>query len=177
MLPILRNRFATPATPFEMAFEPWNDLRREIDRLFDSAIGTGSSGVRNGMEWIPVMDVEEKDDAIRLALELPGVNPDDVQVSVENGVLTISGEKKFSRDSGDESHGARFVERRFGRFERVLSLPQSVDAEKITASYENGVLTLDLPKSADSRRRKIQIGRGKEQKRIESGDEGNRRVA
>jgi HSP20 family protein len=178
MLSILRNRFATPVTPFDSVFEPWSDLRREIDRLFDSAMsGIGPSGMRNGFEWIPPMDVEEQDDAITLALELPGVSPDDVQVSVENGMLTISGEKKLSRETGHQSNGARFVERRFGRFERVLSLPQSVDAERITASYDNGVLTLKLPKSAESRRRKIQIGRGTEQKRIESGESGSRRVA
>ena len=176
MLSMLRNRFATPMTPFDSAFEPWSDLRREIDRLFDSTLsGVGTTGVRNGMEWIPPMDVEEQDDAITLALELPGVNASDVQVSVENGVLTISGEKK-SRETGSESNGARFVERRFGRFERVLSLPQSVDTEKITASYDNGVLTLKLPKSAESRRRRIQIGHGTDQKRIESG-EGGRKVA
>lgn len=175
MLSTLRSRFATP---FDSAFEPWSDLRREIDRLFDSALsGVRPAGVRNGMEWIPPMDVEEQDDAITLALELPGVRRDDVQVSVENGVLTISGEKKFAPDSGSESNGGRFVERRFGRFERVLSLPQSVDAEKITASYENGVLMLKLPKSAESRRRKIEIGGGAEQKRIESGEGGSRRVA
>ena len=182
MLSNMRNRFATP---FDSAFEPWSDLRREIDRLFDSALsGVRPVGLRNGMEWIPPIDVEERDDVITLALELPGVNRDDVQVSVENGVLTIAGEKKISRENGQESNGARFIERHFGRFERVLALPQSVEAEKITANYENGVLTLTLPKAAGSRRRKIQIGRGaeqkhigSEQKRIESGDEGSRKVA
>lgn len=169
MLSPLRNRFATP---FDSAFEPWSDLRRDIDRLFDSAFSNGAPNrVRNGMEWIPPMDVEEHDDAITLVLELPGVNRDDVQVSVENGVLTIAGEKKVARDDGDESTGTRFVERRFGRFERILSLPQSVDADKIAARYENGVLTLRLPKSAESRRRKIEIAQGPEQKRIESGNQ------
>ena len=173
MLSTLRSRFATP---FDSAFEPWSDLRREIDRLFDSTLsGVRPSVVANGMEWIPPMDVEEQDDVIVLALELPGVDQDDVHVSVENGVLTISGEKKVSRETTQDSNGARFMERRFGRFERMLSLPQSVDADKITASYENGVLTLKLPKSAESRRRKIQISGGTEQKRIESGD--GRKVA
>jgi HSP20 family protein len=181
MLSTLRNRFATrnPFEPaFEPAFEPWSDLRREIDRLFDSVVsGTGPTGVRSDAQWMPPMDVEEQDDAIRLALELPGVNPDDVNVSVENGVLTIAGEKKYSRESGDETKGARFVERRYGRFERVLALPQSVNAEKISASYDNGVLTLELPKAAESRRRKIEIGRGITQKRIHTGEQGGRKFA
>jgi HSP20 family protein len=182
MLSTMRSRFATP---FDLAFEPWSDLRREIDRLFDATLsGVRQAGVRNGMEWIPPMDVEERDDAITLALELPGVSREQVQVTVENGVLTIAGEKKISPENGHESNGARFIERHFGRFERVLTLPQSVDAEKITANYENGVLTLTLPKSAESRRRKIEIGRGVDQKRIESepkriesGNEGSRKVA
>ena len=175
MLSPLRNRFATP---FDSAFEPWSDLRREIDRLFDSTLSSVmSNGMRNGMEWIPPMDVEERDDEITLALEVPGVSQENVQVSVENGVLTISGEKKSARENVDETRDPRFVERRFGRFERVLSLPQSVDAEKITASYENGVLTLKLPKSAESRRRKIQITGGTDQKRIQSVDSGGRRIA
>ena len=173
MLSTLRSRFATP---FDSALEPWSDLRREIDRLFDSTLsGVRPAGVRNGMEWVPPMDVEEQDDQITLALELPGVSQQDVQVSVENGVLTIAGEKKFSRTTDHDSNGGRFIERQYGRFERVLSLPQSVDAEKITASYDNGVLTLKLPKSAESRRRKIEIGRGTEQKRIQSGDGGDSR--
>ena len=175
MLSTLRSRFATP---FDSAMEPWSDLRREIDRLFDSTLsGVRPAGVRNGLEWVPPMDVEEQDDTITLALELPGVKQEDVQVSVENGVLTIAGEKKVSRATDHDSNGGRFIERQYGRFERVLSLPQSVDAEKITASYDNGVLTLKLPKSAESRRRKIEIGRGTEQKRIESGEVGSRKTA
>jgi HSP20 family protein len=175
MLSTLRSRFATP---FDSAFEPWSDLRRDIDRLFDSTLsGAWPTVVGNGMEWIPPMDVEEQDDMITLALELPGMNQDEVQVSVENGVLTIAGEKKVSRESTRESNGTRFTERRFGRFNRMLSLPQSVDADKITASLENGVLTVKLPKAAESRRRKIQVGRGADQKRIGSGDSGGRKAA
>ena len=183
MLPMLRNRFATP-TLFESNPEPWSDLRREIDRLFDSVMSGGrligfDADTRN-MTWMPPMDVDEQDDQIRLTFEVPGVNPDDVHISVENGVLTVSGEKKYARETGDEKKGTRSVERRYGRFERTLTLPQSVDAEKISARYDNGVLTLDLPKASESRRRKIEIGRGSgtsDQKQVESGDKGGRRVA
>ena len=105
------------------------------------------------------------------------MNPDDLNVTVENGVLTVSGEKKFEREAGNEQKGAYRVERRYGRFERSLTLPQSVDAEKVTARYDNGVLTLELPKSAESRKRKIEIGRGNgagSQKKIESDDKAGR---
>ena len=184
MLPTLRNRFANPAL-FESSLEPWSDLRREIDRLFDSMLSSagpsGAQGEQGMQNWMPLMDIEDDDEQLRLSFELPGVNPDDVNVTVENGVLTVSGEKKFERQSGNEQKGAYRVERRYGRFERSLTLPQSVDAEKVTARYDSGVLTLELPKSAESRKRKIEIGRGNgagAQKKIESGDKGSRgRVA
>jgi HSP20 family protein len=179
MLPMLRNRFATP-TLFESSLEPWSDLRREIDRLFDSVLpSTSSNGVTGVQSWMPLMDVEDEDELLRLSFEIPGVNPDDVNVTVENGVLTVSGEKKFERQTSNEKKGPYSIERRYGRFERSLTLPQSVDADKVTAHYENGVLTLELPKSAESRKRKIEIGRGATngQKKIESGEKGGRKVA
>ena len=183
MLPTLRNRFGTPAL-FESSLEPWSDLRREIDRLFDSMLSSSSSssgqGAQGMQSWMPLMDIEDDDDHLRLSFEIPGVNPDDVNVTVENGVLTISGEKKFEREMGNEQKGPYRVERRYGRFERSLTLPQSVDAEKVTARCDNGVLTLELPKSVESRKRKIEIGRGNgpgSQKKVESGDKGGRRIA
>jgi HSP20 family protein len=171
MLPILRSRFAAP-TLFESSLEPWSDLRREIDRLFDSVTWTplASNGAAGTQSWVPPMDVEDQDDLIRVSFEIPGVNRDDVTVTVENGVLTVAGEKRFERTSGDEKSGPYSVERRYGRFERSLSLPQSVKTDNVSAHYENGVLTLELPKSAESRKRKIAIDWRKDgsQKRIES---------
>ena len=123
------------------------------------------------------MDVEERDDRIRLSFEIPGVDRDDVSVTVENGVLTVSGEKKSERETSEGVDGSRVVERRYGRFERSLALPQSVDPDRVSGRYENGVLVLDLPKSAESRRRTIEIGAGKEQQSLESGDRGSRKVA
>ena len=176
MLPMLRSRFVTP-TLFDSPFEPWSDLRREIDRLFDTVLwgersnGFGWYGGYGGeMRWIPAMDIEEEDDRIRLLVEVPGVKPEDVEVTVENGVLTVSGEKKVERESG--SNGSRTFERRYGRFERSVRLPENVDAEHITATHDNGVLTLELPKTTESRRRRIAIGKGNgngiAQKRIQS---------
>ena len=176
MLPMIRSRFAAPAL-FESNLEPWSDLRREIDRLFDSVAWTplGSNGTPGMQSWVPPMDLEDQEDLIRVSFEIPGVNRDDVTVTVENGVLTLAGEKRFERTSGDEKSGPQIVERRYGRFERSLSLPQSVDADKVSAQYENGVLTLELPKSAESRKRKISIDWRKNaaQKRIESTKEAD----
>ena len=129
------------------------------------------------------MDVEDQDDLVRLSFEIPGVNPDDVDVTVENGVLTVSGEKKYERRTGDEQRGRHGVERRYGRFERSIALPQSVESDRVSAQYENGVLTLELPKSAESRKRRIQIADGtgavqRAERKIEPGENGTRtRVA
>lgn len=121
------------------------------------------------------MDVEDQEDLVRVSFEIPGVNRDDVTVTIENGILTVAGEKRVERTSGDEKSASYSVERRYGRFERSLSLPQSVDADKVAAQYENGVLTLALPKSTESRKRKIAIDwrKGGAQKRIESSKEGD----
>jgi HSP20 family protein len=171
MLQLFRNRFATPAF-FESNLEPWSDLRREIDRVFDSVMSEGAPVALNGSpRWVPPMDVEEQDDHVRLHVELPGVDPKDVSINVENGVLTISGEKKLEHESDPQQNGAtRMFECRYGRFERSLTLPQYIDADKVSAQYENGILTLDLPKSVHSRRKRIEIGVANGQKQIESGE-------
>ena len=164
MLPMLRNRFVAPTM-----FEPWGDLRREIDRLFDAAITGLPFGFDGQSRWMPAMDIEETDDRIRLTFEVPGVNEEELHVTIENNVLTVSGEKRFEREEGDEQGGSRTVERRYGRFSRSVMLPSSVESEQVTAHYDNGVLTIELPKSAQSRRRKIEIGRGTEQKQLGAG--------
>ncbi|HJU74154.1 MAG TPA: Hsp20/alpha crystallin family protein [Gemmatimonadaceae bacterium] len=169
MLQLFRNRFATPAF-FESTLEPWSDLRREIDRVFDTVMSGTQPAINGEPRWSPPMNLEEHDDLIRLSVELPGVSPKDVNITVENGVLTISGEKKMERENEASSGGARIYECRYGRFERSLTLPQYIDAEKVTAQYKNGILVLELPKSAESRRKKIEIGVVEGQKQIEGGD-------
>lgn len=185
MLPSLRMRIGTP-TLFESALEPWSDLTREIDRVFDSVW----SGLRpftfefdtNGMRWVPPIDVQEFDDRIRLTCELPGVDPSDVNITIEKGLLTVSGEKKSHYESEDGGDGngatrARVVERRFGRFTRAFRLPESVDEERVTAHYENGVLTLDLPKRPESRRRRIEIASGSVKQAISAGATAEQKTA
>jgi HSP20 family protein len=171
MLPMIRSRFAAPAL-FESSLEPWSDLRREIDRLFDSVAWTplAANGTPGMQSWVPPMDVEDQENLIRVSFEIPGVNREDVTVTVENGVLTVAGEKRVERRSGDEKSGSQSIERRYGRFERSLALPQTIEADNVSAQYENGVLTLELPKSAESRKRRIAIDWRKDgaQKRIES---------
>lgn len=160
LLPMLSNRFATPTLT-----DPVFALRREIDRLFDAAwSGDGHNG---SATWAPPMDVIERDGEVRCVLDLPGLRPDDVSITTENGVLTISGEKK-SGYNARENDGTYVLERRYGRFERSLMLPDTVDRDKITAHFENGVLTVVLPRTAQAKPRRIEIRSGENGKRIES---------
>lgn len=166
MLPMLRNPFAPPL----MSIDPWTELRREVDGVFDSVLSgrpTRSGG--RTLPWIPAMDVEETDDVVRLTLEVPGVDPGNVDITVDDGVLTVSGERRHERKEGDVEHGAGLVERRYGRFERSVTLPEYADAERIEARCEHGVLTIEMPRTAQSRRRRIEIGRGAERQQQQLG--------
>ncbi len=163
MLPMLGNRFVAPTL-----FEPWSDLRREIDRVFDSALTGTPLGTNAQSQYLPAMDIEETSDKIRLTLEVPGVSPEDLEIAVENNVLTVSGEKRFRRESGNDRDSSHLIERRYGRFERSVMLPETVDADSIAAHFENGVLTVELPKPPRSRRRTIAIGLGAKEKEVET---------
>ena len=127
-------------------------LQREIDRAFD----TGLNGFNGNGSWVPPMDVVETDSEVLCHLEVPGLKPEDIEISVRDNMLTISGEKKLETTEEKEG-GYRSIERRYGRFERSFTLPRTIDANRVTARHENGVLTLVLPKVEESRPRRIQI--------------------
>jgi HSP20 family protein len=172
MLPMLRNRLI-PAPSDQALLGQWNDMRREIDRLFDSALG----GTFVGSSWWPAMDLEESQNIVRLTFEVPGVSPEHLSVTVENGVLTVSGEKRSERQIEGEAGGPGAFERQYGRFERSIVLPQSVDVDNVSAHSENGVLTIELQKRAEAQPRRIEIGLGGEKKQLRSGTGGQRGAA
>jgi len=128
-------------------------LRREIDRLFEDTFA------RDGNSFTPAVDIKESDNEIRLELELAGLKPEDVEISAENGVLSIRGEKRAERKEGDETR-YQVVERTYGTFMRTFQLPQGVDEEQIKADFENGVLTIHIPKAALPQPKRIQIAAG-----------------
>jgi HSP20 family protein len=105
--------------------------------------------------WTPRVDVHETDNEVLLDVELPGIEKNDVKVEVKDGVLTISGERKLERKGKED--GYRSVERRYGRYERSFGLGETVNAEKITASYKNGVMTITLPKVEKAKPREITV--------------------
>lgn len=130
-----------------------NNLSDEMERAFRQVFG--EAGPATAGAWSPLLDVEEDPDAFTLHVELPGVDPDEVEVSLEENVLTISGQRGFYRDR--EAEGFRRVERRFGRFHRAVRLPDRVDGDRVEARYANGLLTIVVPKAEEAKPRRISI--------------------
>jgi HSP20 family protein len=140
-------------------------LRREIDRLFDDTFA------RDGNSFTPAVDIKENENEIRLEAELPGIRPDDVEIIAENGVLTIRGQKESERKEGDDRY--QVVERAYGTFMRTFQLPQGVDENQITADFENGVLSIHIPKAALPQPKRIHIGAMGQQKQQAQVGTGN----
>ena len=140
-----------------MMTTPAFSLRREIDRLFDDTFG--GNGLRGTSAWIPPVDVRESDSELSLVFEIPGVSPDQIEVTTDNGVLTVRGEKREERKEGTEQQ-YHLVERVYGNFSRSFQLPKNLDESKIDANFEHGVLTVRIPKAALPQPKKIQINAG-----------------
>jgi HSP20 family protein len=140
-------------------WEPFRDLlatQRDFDRLFREAFspvfGEGEISTRT---WAPPVDIYETDNDIVVKTELPGVDPKDVEVKVEDNTLYLKGERKFEREVNDENYHR--VERSYGTFARSFSLPNSIDSEKVKAEYKDGVLTLTMPKREEAKPKTIKI--------------------
>ncbi|MDX1673492.1 MAG: Hsp20/alpha crystallin family protein [Longimicrobiales bacterium] len=125
-----------------------NRLAREMDSLFGGFNGPTDL-------WSPPVDVEETGDELILTAELPGMDRENIDIELEDGVLTIQGEKK--EEQKDEGTQGLLYERRWGSFTRRFTLPRAVDANNITANYENGILTIRVPKAEEAKGRKIEI--------------------
>jgi HSP20 family protein len=151
---------------------PVSGLRRDIDRLFEEAFGASN----NGSTWMPLADVRETKTDLNIEFELPGLRPEDVEITTDNGVLTVSGEKRGERKEGDENSRWHLIERTYGRFTRSFQLPKGVNDSEISAEYDHGVLRVRIPKSALPQPRKIEIGQrsnGKEQAQVSGGSKSS----
>jgi HSP20 family protein len=140
-------------------YDPFRDLRSlqdEVNRLFSSNMASmfPDEGIARGA-WNPNVDIYENKDQIVLEAELPGMNREDFDLSIENNVLTLRGERRFEKR--DESDNYHRVERSYGSFTRSFTLPQTVSAEGAQAEYRNGVLRIALPKREEVKARKIQV--------------------
>jgi HSP20 family protein len=130
-----------------------------MERLFDEMMGRGMW--RNGEEsslrgaWVPAINILEREDAMVIQADLPGLNSEDVEVTVENSTLTIRGERKLEEAHEGETYHK--VERLYGAFERSFNLPNSIETEKIEARFKNGEMLLTLPKREESKPRSVKI--------------------
>ena len=153
-------------------WEPFRELatlQNEMNRLFNSAFDAPATGPGNGgstlRRWMPAMDLVETDDHFVLRADLPGLSEDDVKIEVEDGVLTLSGERRAEHESSKE--GYHRVERAFGAFSRSLSLPRGVEPEAVSANFDRGVLEVRIPKPEERKPRRISIDVSGGQKTIE----------
>ncbi len=133
------------------ATDPFQTLRRQIDRLFDEPVmrlAPPAAGWSDGA-MIPRVDMSETDKSIEVTAELPGVAREDIQLTLGEGSLTVAGEKKQEKESKD--NGFHMMERSYGAFQRTLSLPCDIEADKVSADFKNGILHVSLPKAASAR--------------------------
>ncbi|MCG6965741.1 MAG: Hsp20/alpha crystallin family protein [Chromatiaceae bacterium] len=139
-----------------MKYEPWGlleQMRREMERAVDTRTAEGSSVATS--DWVPAVDIKEDADSFVIVADIPGVDPKDIEVHMENGMLTIKGEKESEKK--EEREGYKRVERSFGSFYRRFSLPDSADPDKITASSNHGVLEVRIAKHEKVQPRKISV--------------------
>lgn len=133
-------------------WDPFRDMTQvqsQFNRLVDQVWGGRQES------WLPAVDVFDTQEAVVLKAELAGMDPDDIQIEVEDNVLTIKGERKFEEKVDEERYYR--VERRFGSFQRDLALPQGVKPEDISAAYEDGVLTVTVPKVEEEKPKRIEV--------------------
>ena len=127
---------------------------RDVDRLFDAFFGGGSTQAA-ARRWVPPMDLVEAEDHFLLKADLPGLSESDVSIEVQDGALTISGERTAEHEAREQ--GWYRIERAFGSFNRSLTLPEGVDPDAISANFDRGVLELRIPKPDERKPRRVQI--------------------
>ena len=156
-----------------MRWDPFQDLRNaqeqeemaqmaQMSPMLAHALGLHgqqqASGRATTTAWAPALDISERKDAYLVTVELPGVAFDDLQITLEDGLLTIQGERQFAQESSEQQFHR--VERRYGAFRRSITLPAQVQAEQIEASFENGVLQIVVPKAEEAKPKRIQVRPG-----------------
>jgi HSP20 family protein len=173
--PPSRRDGAEAAGGMGMALVRWDPAREldalqgDMNRLFDSFFGRregASAGAYASRRWIPPMDLVETEDHLVLRADLPGVDEEDIEIEVKDGVLTVSGERRSQHE--DKREGFHRVERSFGRFSRSLELPKGVDPQSVSAHFDKGVLEVRMPKPAERKPTRIEINSGEEQPAIEA---------
>src|SRR5215211_9151136 len=158
-----------------MAIVRWEPLRElttlqnEMNRLFGTVFDTPPQGNGGALRrWLPAMDLVETEDHFVLRADLPGLSEEDVSIELEDSVLTVAGERKTEHE--DKKEGFYRMERSFGQFRRSLTLPEGVDADGITASFDKGVLEVRIPKPEERKPRRVAIQVGGQNAAIEGSE-------
>ena len=137
-----------------LRYEPWSLVNR-LHRHFDEAFSAAADGDSDGAWWIPQVDVHEEPERFAVLLDVPGVEPKDIEITAEKGVLTIRGERHARTQ--EESSAYRRLERRTGKFLRRFTLPESANLDAISAKHTQGVLEVTIPKQAKLQPRRIEV--------------------
>ncbi len=132
-------------------------IQREINRVFDNFFRGGAQADENFMTsyWTPAVDIAEQENEYVVKMELPGVNKEDVKISLESNILTIKGEKKQEKE--EKNRNVHRLERSYGSFQRSFTLPTTVKSDKIEATFKDGVLSISLPKAEEARPKQIEV--------------------
>jgi HSP20 family protein len=149
-------RYQAPDAASWSALDRWSNLRDELNSFFETPFWSGLG--RTGQlftGWSPALDLYQSGDHFLAVVELPGMRKEDIDISLHDGTLTISGERK--RDSDKNGETAQRTERYVGTFRRSISLPTRVDANKVSATYEDGILRVTLPKAEEAKPKQIQV--------------------
>lgn len=138
---------------------PQDAFRRDLEQAFERYAAPAADGDVSAVataDWVPGVDIREEPSRFVLCADLPGIEPAEIEVSMDKGILTLKGERKV--ESCSEGEGFTRIERRYGRFHRRFALPDSADAERITATGHQGVLEIVIPKKPETTPRRIQVG-------------------
>lgn len=144
-------------TPWTRAMSPWNELEQLQDRV-NRVFGLNTPFFDEPLAWRPAVNLKEEDNEYILTAELPGMELKDIEVDVDKDTLTLKGEKKYEHEETKEGRW-HLYERSYGTFERSFALPRAVEAEKVRAEFEDGVLTVHLPKRKEAMGRKVEIAK------------------
>ena len=136
-------------------FRELNTITDRMNRLFQDTYGTQSREEGLTASFVPAVDIYEDEHNVTVKMEVPGIDQKDIDVRLENNTLTIRGERKFEKEEKEENF--RRVERQYGSFTRSFTLPTTVDAEKVTAHYDKGVLKVQLAKKAEAKPKQIKV--------------------
>ncbi len=141
-------------------FREFSTLQDRMNRLFRDSYSDGREEALTTSTFAPPVDVYEDEHNVTLKIEVPGIEEKDIDVRIENNTLTVHGERKFEKEEKEENY--RRVERQYGSFTRSFTLPQTVDAENVSANYEKGVLKIKLAKKAEAKPKQIKVNVGSE---------------